>query len=116
MTQRILVVDDEPIVRRFLTMCLSGQYEVEAANDGQEALDRLQAASFDLVISDIQMPRLNGLQLAEWLNTHRPETRCLLISGYLDTYADAIEQLGVPFLPKPIGAARLKEEVGGLLS
>jgi len=114
-TLRILIVDDEPIVRRFLTMCLGRQYEVDAADDGQDALERLQASTYALVISDIQMPRLNGLQLAEWITTHQPQTRCLLISGYVDTYADAIARLGVPFLPKPIGAARLKQEVADLL-
>lgn len=116
MPARILVVDDEAIVRRFLTLCLSGDHQVEAAADGQEALERLEAESFDLVISDIQMPRKSGLELAKWLQEHRPRVHCILISGYADTYADDIELLGCPFLAKPIAPARIKHVVAALLS
>lgn len=61
---RVLVVDDSPTIRELLVESLiASQLEVEAAEDGQAALDRLAVASFDLVVTDIEMPRVDGFEL-----------------------------------------------------
>ena len=61
---RILIVDDEESLREVLTIMLHREgYQVEAAVDGSQALARIEESAFDLVISDIKMPKLNGFYL-----------------------------------------------------
>ncbi len=81
---RVLVADDEPPVREFVTRALEhGGYEVVDAADGLEALERLaDSGPFDLVISDIVMPGLDGIELALKLAKDRPDVRMLLMTGY----------------------------------
>jgi two-component system chemotaxis response regulator CheY len=68
MTQRILTVDDSPTMRRMIEMtCKTVGYEVVEAADGQAALELLNGCSVDLVISDINMPNLNGIELTRKL-------------------------------------------------
>jgi two-component system, chemotaxis family, chemotaxis protein CheY len=68
MTQRILTVDDSPTMRRMIEMtCKTVGYEVVEAADGQAALELLKGCSVDLVISDINMPNLNGIELTRKL-------------------------------------------------
>lgn len=62
MSRRILVVDDSPSIRRMIALTLRGAgYDVEEAGDGQDALERVGAASFDAVLTDQNMPRMDGL-------------------------------------------------------
>ncbi len=66
MVRRLLVVDDSVTLRRIMASVLSDAgYEVDTAADGAEALDRAQRVSFDLLLTDFIMPRLNGYQLAQ---------------------------------------------------
>ena len=81
----VLVVDDEPVVRRYAARVLvSAGYEVHEAGDGQQALDFLvaRAGSVDAVVSDIVMPRLNGVELMESLSRSHPDLPVILMSGY----------------------------------
>lgn len=65
---RLLFVDDDPILREFARVNLSSPtVTVESAADGVQALDQLQASAFDLVVSDLEMPRMDGFQLLETL-------------------------------------------------
>lgn len=82
---RILVVDDEPGVRLIIRRLLDGQgYQVHEAGDGVQALELVRAAPdlLDLVVSDLAMPRLNGIQLVQVLSVETPEIPFVLISGY----------------------------------
>src|SRR4051812_17100805 len=81
----VLLVDDETAVRRFAARVLErAGYTVFEAVDGTEALDLLQngAAAVDMVVSDIVMPRLNGVELMQALAASRPDLPVLLMSGY----------------------------------
>jgi two-component system, cell cycle sensor histidine kinase and response regulator CckA len=82
---RILVVDDEPGVRFVIRRLLDAQgYQVHEAGDGLQALEMVRAAPdlLDLVVSDLSMPRLNGIQLVQVLSVETPEIPFVLISGY----------------------------------
>jgi two-component system cell cycle sensor histidine kinase/response regulator CckA len=82
---RILVVDDEPIVRRFASRVLADAgYSVATAADGAEALQlvRERGEPLSAVVSDIVMPRLNGVQLLEALAVSHPDLPIILMSGY----------------------------------
>ena len=110
----VLVVDDEGAVRRFALRVLEREgFKVLEARDGLEALDLVkQGNSFDVVVSDIVMPRLNGVELMQALATTRPELPVILMSGYA---TGALAELGISapcaILPKPFPAERLLEEV-----
>jgi len=83
--QRILIVDDETMVRRVIQRMLEGRgFQVFEASDGRVALDFVRAAPdlLDLVVTDISMPRLNGIALMQALSVEVPELPCVLISGY----------------------------------
>src|ERR1041385_4350217 len=95
----ILVVDDEVMVRNVARIILEKQgYFILAAADGEEALQiaRKFPGAIDLVLSDINMPRIDGLQLMNKLLGERPGVKILLMSGQADGPAG-----GVAFLRKP---------------
>ena len=111
----VLVVDDEPAVRRFAARVLEEEgYGVHEARDGVEALDliRAQGALMDVVVSDIVMPRLTGVELLQTLAANNPEIPVILMSGY--GIAQLAEQgIASPcgVLAKPFPPERLLEEV-----
>jgi two-component system, cell cycle sensor histidine kinase and response regulator CckA len=111
----ILVVDDETAVRRFAVRVLQREgYEVAEATDGMEALEvvRARGGSFAVVVSDIVMPRLNGVELLQALAESYSHLPVILISGYATS---ALAELGIAapcgILPKPFPAERLLAEV-----
>jgi CheY-like chemotaxis protein len=112
---RILIVDDEPSIRRFAVRVLSEEgFLVEEASDGAEALERLRAgaAVVDVVVSDVVMPRLNGVELVHELAASHPQIPVILMSGYAAAQLDGmgiVAPCGV--LAKPFPAERLVEEV-----
>ena len=80
---RILIVDDDTQVRSFLTLAFENAgYFVKTAGSGMDAIALLSQESFDLMLSDIMMPGMNGHQLAQWVITHCPATRTALMSGF----------------------------------
>jgi DNA-binding NtrC family response regulator len=78
---RILVVDDEPEIRDVLCELLSDDYECMAAASAEEALELLRGTRFELVISDIMMSGMSGLEMVPHLHAHSPETVVVMISG-----------------------------------
>ena len=79
---KILIVDDDFSLRQFMaTVLLSCGYKCVCAEDVLAAIDLLAKDSFDMMISDIEMPRLNGLQLLSHVKNTYPETKIIMISG-----------------------------------
>ncbi len=111
MKTRILVVDDELSMREFISILLEREgYEVLTAADATTALERLAAAPVDLVISDVQMPGLNGLELLSRIRACCSETAVLLITAY-STSEQAVEamKLGAyDYLAKPFKVEEIK--------
>ena len=107
---RILVVDDEEAVRDLLAKTLTmADYEAETAADGPAALDRLRAAEYDLLITDLKMPGMDGLSVIREARRLRPDLAVIIITGY-STEASAIEaiNLGVAgYLTKPFRLPRI---------
>lgn len=111
----VLVVDDEAAVRRFAVRVLEGEgYGVVEAGDGIEALEliKLGSPSIEVVVTDIVMPRLNGVELMQALSASHPNLPVILMSGYA---TDALAELGIAapcaILAKPFPSERLLEEV-----
>ena len=112
---RILVVDDEPVIRRFAARVLEDEgFQVLEAEDGAEAPRVLgeRLSDVDAVLSDIVMPKVNGVELLQVLTTIRPSLPVLLMSGYANAQ---LEGMGIAapcaILPKPFAAEQLIEEV-----
>jgi excisionase family DNA binding protein len=107
---RILVVDDEQAVRDLLAKTLTmADYDVDTAPDGPAALDRLRAAEYDLLITDLKMPGMDGLSVIREARRIRQDLAVVIITGY-STEASAIEaiNLGVAgYLTKPFRLPRI---------
>jgi CheY-like chemotaxis protein len=117
MEANILVVDDDLLNRELISKVLrkDGHRVVEAC-DGALALEILQALSFDLVITDFVMPKLNGLKFVEELHSLHPRLPILFITGYLSvisgkTMLDDVAEI----LPKPFELGVLRSTVQRLL-
>nr|WP_233094818.1 sigma 54-interacting transcriptional regulator [Alteromonas sp. IB21] len=106
-----MLVDDDKSLLRLLTIRLEGEgYEVTAVEDGQSALRKLQNESFDVVLSDLRMPGLDGLSLFEEIMGIRKDIPVILMTAH-GTIADAVAatQRGVfGFLPKPVDHDELR--------
>ena len=115
---RILLVDDDETLLELLKLILTSRgHEVTTAVDGQEAIELLQTERFDLIITDIVMPRMGGSQLNERLTADRGEIPVLFMSGYATNdpkAAFSIDRnkaiLSKPFLPGAL-VARVVELV-----
>jgi two-component system, NtrC family, sensor kinase len=101
--RRLLIVDDEEKVRALFAQCLNERYSCEAAANAQEALDWLQQEPFALVITDIQMPGLGGIELLRKINELHRDTAVIIVSGVDRTQRviDAIRMGAYDYLVKP---------------
>ncbi|MDY7226015.1 response regulator [Hyalangium rubrum] len=104
MAGQILIVDDERDIRRLLLEMLSGEgHEVTEAANGAEAMERLRGASFDLVMTDVRMPSMNGLELLRRVREVSPSTEVIVATAYaeLDTAIACIRAGAFDLLRKP---------------
>jgi len=115
---RVLVVDDEPAVRRALERALRlEQYDVELAEDGREALDRLVERPADAVILDVAMPRLDGLEVCRRLRRAGDRVPVLMLTAR-DAIDDRVEGLDAgadDYLVKPFALKELQARLRALL-
>lgn len=103
--RKVLVVDDDPVVGKSFDRVLSGKgYAVITASSGQEALNKLEAEDYDVVYTDIKMPGMSGLEMAEQVKARRPWLPVVIVTGYGSPDNEArAEAAGVSgFLRKPL--------------
>lgn len=117
---KILIVEDEPAIRRVLKNILteeSESFQLFEAVDGQEALSTIQENDFDLVISDIKMPKMDGVELLEAVKQFKPEIPFVMISGHgdLETAVDAMRKGAFDYVQKPPDLNRLLNTVRNAL-
>ena len=107
---RILVVDDEETIRELLSRTLAiAEYEVDMVPDGQTAVDRLRIYPYDLLITDLRMPGVDGLTVIREARRYKADIPVIIVTGY-STEASAIEaiNLGVQgYLTKPFRVPRV---------
>ena len=112
--KRILVADDDKNMRFLLSYFLTTEgFEVVTAIDGAEAWKIFLEDAYDLVITDFQMPGINGLRLAANIKELRPATTVILMSGFdLDQIRETSESQNIDhFLPKPFKGNEMREIV-----
>lgn len=116
--QRILVVDDEPMVTRGCRRILAeAGYDVDTVASGQEGLSRAVAGDFDLVVADLRLPDLDGMELVRTLRATRPEIAVVIITGY-GSVPSAVEavKLGVAdYVEKPFTPNEFTDAIGRAL-
>src|SRR5829696_1356987 len=81
---RILVVDDEPSILQTLQQVLANSYEVDIAENGVQGIARLQESEYDLLLTDLKMPEVDGVQLMEWAKRLYPDIEVIMITGFSD--------------------------------
>jgi len=108
----ILVVEDETVVRDLLSRAFNG-HKVQAAANGQEGLELFRKGNFDIVLTDIEMPVLDGVGMIREIRRERPEIKIVVISGGMDMKSQAaLQELGINALfLKPLSVIELAEAV-----
>ena len=115
----LLVADDDPGVRQYLVTVLERDgHEVDTAEDGEQAFRILRDADFDLVVIDVHMPKLTGLEVLERLHEAGREIRAIVLTGdeTPDVVIGAAEQQAIRYLSKPIRPDTLTAQVHAALS
>jgi len=118
---RILVVDDEPIVQEFLTEMLGGEgHEVEIIENGDDALERLKSEDYDVILLDIKLPGMSGIELYEYMqnNLKSSAKKVVFITGDVmgQETMDFLSRTTAPYIPKPFDTEQLKKDIDRILS
>jgi two-component system, NtrC family, nitrogen regulation response regulator NtrX len=107
---KILVVDDERSIRNTLKDILEYEkYEVDLAEDGKKGLEMVRLVEYDIILCDIKMPGMDGIEVLEQLNSISPDTPVVMISGHgnIDTAVESIKKGAYDFIEKPLDLNRL---------
>jgi two-component system, NtrC family, nitrogen regulation response regulator NtrX len=106
----ILIIDDEKAIRKTLSEILSYEgYKIEEAGDGEEGLRRFRDKTFDVVLCDIKMPKLDGIEFLEKVRESNPDVPVIMISGHgnIDTAVEAVKKGAYDYIAKPPDLNRL---------
>jgi len=114
--QKILIIEDEAAIRRVLVKILSEEndkYKVFEAEDGLQGIEKLKSDDFDLILCDIKMPKMDGVEVLEMVKTIKPEIPVVMISGHgdLDTAVNTMRMGAFDYISKPPDLNRLLNTV-----
>jgi DNA-binding NtrC family response regulator len=108
----ILVVDDEREIRDFLSKALTriAGFQVELAENGEEALKKVEKGRFDLILTDLKMPMVDGLQLITEISQSNPEILTVLMTGHgtIDSAIEAMKYGAFDYILKPFPIPQMK--------
>ncbi len=111
---QVLLIDDEPIVGKRLVPALSKDgYEVEFCDNGRDALVRIDAKPFDIVVTDVRMDDVDGLEILERVQAQSQRTRVIIITGYatIEVAREALAKGACDFIAKPFKPNELREVI-----
>lgn len=118
MKAKLLVVDDEESIREFLEIMLKKEgYQVTLAEDGQQAIDLLKGKSFDMIISDMQMPRVTGIELLKHVKDNCPEIVFMMITafGTTESAVEAMKMGAYDYITKPFKIDEVRINIANAL-
>jgi DNA-binding NtrC family response regulator len=110
----IMIVDDEPIVGKRLKQALTKfGIKVEIFEDGTHALKRLEEKKFDIVVTDVRMENIDGIQILEYIMKSSKQTRVIIITGYatVETAQEAMVKGAFDFIAKPFKPNELRSVI-----
>ncbi|MCS6803869.1 MAG: sigma-54 dependent transcriptional regulator [Acidobacteriota bacterium] len=116
---KILIVDDEESVRRFLISCFRHeQYEIDQAGSVAEARDMMLHSVYDLVITDLRMDSVSGMELVRFIKSTSPHTEVMMMTGYatVDIAVQAMKEGACDFITKPLSRDELLQRVKNALN
>lgn len=116
---KILVVDDEvPVCKSIVTALESKGYLVDMAFNGAEALKKDEKQQYDVIVADLMMPGMSGMDLLQKIKEKRPEVQVILVTGYpaIKTAVEAIKLGAFDYIPKPFTPSDLRSAVTRALS
>ena len=116
---RLLIVDDEAVIRDGLKRILEGEsFVVETCSSGYSAIETMQKRDFDLIITDLKMPGMSGIEVLKSVRTLQPHIPVILITGYaaVDTAVEAMKNGAADYISKPFVPTLLLEKVRNALS
>lgn len=111
---RLLVVDDEEIARRNLSHILGKEeYEVVTAADGETALQKLESSVFDVILTDLKMGGVDGIELLDRVRVRNPDTRVIVVTGYatVPSAIEAVQKGAFHYIAKPFKLDEVREAV-----
>lgn len=119
MNNRILVVDDEKEIRDFLFKALSriGKFQVDLASSGEEALEKIKKESFNLVLTDLKMPKMDGLELMTEISKLNSDILTMMMTGHgtIDSALEAMKRGASDYLMKPLSLDELMVRIQKVL-
>ncbi len=117
MAQQILVIDDDPFIGELIERTLE-EYSVTVAGTGEEGLEHFAAKSYDLVLCDLLLPGIGGLEVIQKIRAQRPRARVMVVSahGTPEHFLATLRESVVDFLVKPFSAEALRTAVANLLA
>jgi two-component system response regulator PilR (NtrC family) len=108
----VLLIDDDPAVRQMLEMLFSGAHECHTADRAEQALQYLEFQSYDVVITDVSMPGLGGVEIVKCITQQYPTTPVIVITGRPDQYKGLVLEMGAfAFFSKPFSLDELESAV-----
>ncbi len=112
----VLVVEDDDNIRDFLQEVLE-DFVVSIASDGDEAIEKIRANKYDLVITDLRMPSVPGEEVVSFIHKNQPTTKVIVISGYSSQYAvnQSVKNGASAFISKPFSIKELIQTVSNVL-
>lgn len=119
MAHKLLIVDDEKNIRMTLKQCFSkNKYELDMAVDGEEALEKLIKNDYDLVLLDIRMPKLTGIELLEKMREQSINTDVVIMTAYgsVDKAVETMKLGAIDFIGKPFTPEQIREIVDEVLA
>ena len=114
MGSRILFIDDEDIVLRSCKRIFaSDDYEIDVASSGEAGLDMVKEKSYDIVVTDLKMPGIGGLEVLKKLREEKPEVTVVIFTGYanVETARDALKNGAFDYIPKPFTPDELRDVI-----
>jgi len=118
-SSKILIVDDEVNIRRLLSKCLSDAgYDVVSVIDGEKAIQKAEMEKFDLILLDMKLPDIDGLQVLELIKVKNPSQRVVMITAYgtIETAVEAMKKGAADYLQKPFTPEEVRSIVKQNLS
>ena len=113
----ILICDDEEGIRESFKLILDEQYQLKFATNGLEALEMLKTLSPDLMLLDIKMPKMHGMEILKQVKKLKPKLPVIIVTGYqsVETAQEALKNGASDYIPKPFESKQILKAVAQVL-
>lgn len=114
----VLICDDEEGIRESLRLILEDKYDLKFANNGLEALELLKTLEPNLMLLDIKMPKMHGMDILKQVKKMRPKLPVIIVTGYqsVEMAQEAIKLGAADYIPKPFEAKQIMKTVSELIN